>query len=301
MTRNIKRKRDIYQEVTNRLIEKMEAGVAPWRRSWSRYGLARNYATDHIYTGINMILMNMTPHKVPYFMTFNQVKQAGGKIRKGSKAEMVVYFNVYYKDEHDRTLKKHEARKAFEQGQDIQILKFIKYYNVFNIADVEGIDFELPQLELKDNEQIDACDRIILDMPNRPQISEENTDQPYYSPSRDVVNMPGLKQFDSPQAYYATLFHELAHSTGHADRLNREAITNPQGFGSEPYSQEELLAELAASFVCATVNIDYDEITENSAAYLALWLKRLKEDPRFIFKVAADAQKAADYILNRRS
>ena len=105
-------KRDLYQEVTNKIISKIEEGVAPWRKSWSQYGLARNYATDHIYSGINMVLMNMTPHPIPYYMTFNQIKEEGGKIRKGSKAEMVVYFNVYYKDENDKTLTRQQASAA---------------------------------------------------------------------------------------------------------------------------------------------------------------------------------------------
>lgn len=294
-------KRDLYQEVTNKMIEKIEQGVAPWRKSWSQYGLARNYATNHIYSGINMILMNMTEHPIPYFMTFHQIKEQNGKIRKGSKAEMVIYFNVYYKDEHDQTLTREAASAARQQGREVQVLKFIKYYNVFNIADIEGIEFEIPQVELKDNDQINACEQIIAEMPNCPDFVCIDADQPFYSPSRDVVNMPDIKQFHSSQAYYATCFHELAHSTGHASRLAREAIMNPQGFGSKPYSQEELVAEMAASFLCAKVNIDYDEITENSAAYLAGWLKVLKEDSTFIFKAAAEAQKAADYILGKRT
>lgn len=294
-------KRDLYQEVTDKMIAMIEQGVAPWRKSWSQYGLARNYASKHIYTGINMILMNMTPHPIPYFMTFNQVKEQGGKIRKGSKAEMVIYYNVYYKDENDKTLNREQARAAREQGRDIQVLKFIKYYNVFNIADIEGIEFETPEVTLRDNEQLNACEQMIAEMPNCPDFVMNDADQPFYSPLRDVVNMPDIKQFESSQAYYATCFHELAHSTGHASRLNREGVTNPQGFGSTSYSQEELIAEMAASFLCASVNIDYDEITENSAAYLAGWLKVLKEDSKFIFKAAAEAQKAADYILGKRT
>ena len=290
-------RRDLYAEVTNKIIGMIEQGTAPWRRTWSRYGLARNLVPVHIYTGINLILMNMTPHPIPYFMTFNQVKEQGGGIRKGSKAEMVIYFSVYYKDENDRTLSREQAQAARQHGREIQVLKFIKYYNVFNIADIEGIAFEIPEVTLRDNAQIDACERIIAQMPNRPQLKRTDADQPFYSPGGDFVNMPDIRQFDSPQAYYATFFHELAHSTGHASRLARPEVMNPHGFGSKPYSQEELLAEMAASFLCASVNIDYDEITANSAAYLAGWPKVLKADSRFIFKAAAEAQKAANYIL----
>lgn len=293
-------KRDLYSEVTNKIIAKIEQGVAPWRKTWSQYGLARNYASNHIYTGINMILMNMTEHPIPYFMTFNQIKQEGGKIRKGSKAEMVVYFNLYYKDEHDKTLSREQAIAARQQGREVQVLKFIKYYHVFNIADIEGVEFDIPEVTLRDNDQIHACEQIITNMPNAPEFVCIDADQPFYSPTKDVVNMPNIKQFHSSQAYYATCFHELAHSTGHASRLNRDGITKAEQFGSKSYSQEELIAEMAASFLSASVNIDYDDITDNSAAYLAGWLKVLKADSKFIFKTAAEAQKAADYILGKR-
>lgn len=292
--------RDLYQEVTNKIIWMIEQGVAPWRRTWSTYGLARNYATSHIYTGINLILMNNTAHPIPYFMTFNQVKEQNGQIRKGAKAEMVIYFNVFYKDGADQTLTKEQARSRASQGEEIQVLKFIKYYNVFNIADIEGINFEIPEIELKQNEKIEQCESIIEQMPNRPEFRRIDGNRAFYSPAFDFVNMPAIAQFDTAEDYYATFFHELTHATGHASRLGREEVMNPQTFGSRPYSREELVAEMGASFLCSSVQIDFDNIIENNAAYLAGWLKILKEDSKFIFKAAAEAQKAADYVLNRR-
>lgn len=293
--------RDLYREVTNKIIAMIEQGVAPWRRTWSTYGLARNYATGHIYTGINLILMNNTAHPVPYFLTFNQVKEQNGQIRKGAKAEMVIYFNVYYKDNQDRTLSKDEAHNRSNNGEEIQVLKFIKYYNVFNIADIEGIKFKIPEIELQPNEKIERCESIIEQMPNRPELRSIDGNRAFYSPALDFVNMPAIEQFETAEDYYATYFHELTHSTGHASRLGREEVTNPQAFGSKPYSREELVAEMGASFLCSSVQIDYDNIIENNASYLAGWLKVLKEDSKFIFKAAAEAQKAADYILNRRA
>lgn len=292
--------RDLYQEVTNKIIGMIERGVAPWRRTWSTYGLARNYATKHIYTGINLILMNNTPHPVPYFMTFNQIKEQGGQIRKGAKAEMVIYFNVYYKDGTDQSLTPEQARSRSGSGEDIQVLKFIKYYNVFNVADIEGIKFDIPEVALNVNERIERCENIIENMQNRPELRSMDGNRAFYSPALDFVNMPAIEQFETAEDYYATFFHELAHATGHASRLAREGITDPQGFGSKPYSREELVAEMGASFLCSHVQIDYDNITENNAAYLAGWLKVLQADSKFIFKAAAEAQKAADYILNRK-
>lgn len=292
--------RDLYQEATNKIIQMIEQGVAPWRRTWSTYGLARNYATGHIYTGINLILMNNTSHPIPYFMTFNQVKEQNGQIRKGAKAEMVIYFNVFYKDGADQTLTKEQARTRANQGEEIQVLKFIKYYNVFNIADIEGIDFEIPEIELKHNEKIDQCESIIAQMPNCPEFRSIDGNRAFYSPALDFINMPTIAQFDTAEDYYATFFHELTHATGHVSRLGREEVMNPQTFGSKPYSREELVAEMGASFLCSSVQIDFDNIIENNAAYLAGWLKILQADSKFIFKAAAEAQKAADYVLNRR-
>lgn len=291
---------DLYQQITNKIIGMIEQGVAPWRRTWSTYGLARNYLTRHIYTGINLILMNNTPHPIPYFMTFKQVKELGGQVRKGTKAEMVIYFNLYYKDCYDNTLDKEDAYRRRAAGEEIQVLKFIRYYNVFNIADIEGIKFEIPEIASKPNEKIIWCENIIENMAKRPEFKSIDGNRAFYSPRLDFVNMPDIKQFETPEDYYATFFHELTHSTGHASRLAREEIMNPESFGSKPYSREELVAEMGASFLCSSVNIDYDSIIENNAAYLAGWLKVLKEDSKFIFKAAAEAQKAVDYILNRR-
>lgn len=293
--------RDHYQEVTNKIISMIEKGVAPWRRTWSSYGLARNYITRHIYTGINLILMNNTPHPIPFFMTFKQVKEQGGQIRKGTKAEMVIYFKLYYKDAFDHTLTKEEAHECRANGEEIQVLKFIRYYNVFNIGDIEGIKFEIPEIESKSNENILKCENIIENMPNPPELKHIDSNHAYYSPEHDFVNMPAIEQFETAENYYATLFHELVHATGHVSRLARKEVMDFQTFGSKAYSHEELLAEMGASFLCSSVHIDNDNIIENNAAYLAGWLKVLRKDSKFIFKAAAEAQKAADYILNRQS
>ena len=291
--------RDLYQEVTSKIIRMIEQGVAPWRRTWSKYGLARNYATGHVYTDINLILMNNTAHPISYFMSFNQVKERGGLIRKGAKAEMVIYFNVYYKDGADQTLTREQAQSHSNNGEEIQILKFIKYYNVFNIADIEGIKIKISEIEIKQDEKIAMCECIIDQMPNRPEVRILESDRAFYSPTYDFVAMPPMRRFESSEAFYATFFHELTHATGHASRLARDEVMNPQVFGTKPYGREELVAEMGASFLCSSAQIDFDTITENNAAYLAGWVKILQEDNRIIFKAAAEAQKAADYILNR--
>jgi len=293
----------LYDEVSNRIIAMIEKGVAPWRKTWSTYGLARNYVSGRLYTGINYILMNNTEHPIPYFATFNQIKELGGSIKKGSEANMVIYFKVYYKDSDDKTLTPEVAKIRYQKGEDIRVLKFIRYYNVFNVGDIEGIEIDhsrFPEVKLSNNEKISRCEEIIMNMPNPPDLRQIDANRAYYSPELDVVNITSIKPFRSAEFYYATFFHELVHSTGHASRLAREEVMNPQKFGGIPYSKEELVAEMGASFLCSSVQIDYDSIVENNAAYLAGWLKVLKEDCKFIFKVASEAQKAADYILNRK-
>lgn len=286
--------RDLYAEVTNKIISRMEQGVAPWRMPWSRYGAARNYATGHVYTGINYILMNTAPYEIPYYMTFMQAKELGGNVRKGAKSELVINFNISYK--HDgKTVSYEDAQRLTLSGQEIEVRKGIKHYCVFNVADIEGIEIKTPEIKTYDNDPIAECEKVVAGMPNRPDIRTENANQAYYSPIADFVNMPNLKQFETAQHYYATLFHELSHATGHQTRLNRATVTDSDGFGGKKYSVEELTAELSACFLCNSCGIDYD--LDNSAAYLQGWLKVLKADNKMLFKAAAAAQKAADYIL----
>jgi antirestriction protein ArdC len=289
---------DLYQEVNYKIISMLEQGVAPWRRTWSTYGLAKNYATGHVYTGINFIMMNNTLHPIPFFMTLNQVRTMGGKLKKGAKADKVIYFNVVYKDQNNRVVNKDEATHLYNIGIEVKTLKFIKYYNVFNISDVEGIELEISEIQLKPNEKIDKCEYIVEYMPKCPEIRHIDSKGAFYSPILDIVNIPQIEQFESAEAYYATLFHELIHSTGHVSRLGREEVMNPHDFGSKPYSREELVAEMGASFLCSSVQIDFDQIFENNVAYLAGWLKVLKVDSKFIFKVTSEAQKGVDFILN---
>jgi antirestriction protein ArdC len=300
MTASRTTKRDLYREITDKLVAIIEQGVNPWHRTWSQYGPARNYVSGRMYTGINFILMNCAPFPIPYFMSFKQIKENGGHVRKGAKGQMVIYFNVYFKDAENRKISKEDARARAQKGEAVQVLKFIKYYTVFNVADIEGIQFEFPEVKLQQHEKIQRCERIYEQMPQHPEILNVKADHAYYHPEHDFINMPEIGQFETPEHYYATLFHELTHSTGHASRLNREGVTKPGTFGSAQYSREEIIAEIGASFLCAQAQIDNKSLNDNNAAYLAGWLKVLKEDSTFIFTAAAEAQKAADYILNHR-
>ena len=291
-------KRDLYQEVTSQMIELLEKGVSPWCCTWNKYGAARNYATGHQYTGINAFLMNLTPHPIPFFMSFKQVKAKGGKIRKGAKANMVFFYKTLFRNDAEGFVNLDKAKALQGMGEEVQTIPMLKYYNVFNIEDIEDIDIQIPEVDIKEHERIAKCEQLIKSVPNAPQYVFEDANRAYYNPISDKLNMPAIGQFETAANYYCTFFHELSHATGHQSRLNREGITKLNPFGSPEYSREELVAEMGASFLSAHVGINYDGITENSAAYLQGWLKVLKADKKLIFKAAAEAQKAADYILN---
>ena len=291
----------LYEEVTNKIITMIEKGVAPWRKPWSTYGQARNYVSGRSYTGINYLLMNNTKHSIPYFLTFNQVKELGGKVKKGAEAEMVIYFKVFYKDSNDNTLTPEEANARRLKGEEIKSLRFIRYYSVFNVSDIEEVELDLNRFneaKLTDNERIERCEQIIRNIPKPLELKQIDANRAYYHPTLDYINMPDIKQFESSEHYYATYFHELIHSTGHSTRLARPEILDYSGFGTTPYSKEELVAEIGASFLSSFTQIDYDSVYLNSASYLTGWLKVLKQDSKFIFKVSAEAQKAVEYILS---
>lgn len=296
MSRTAKKKSslDMYQEVTNRIIKQLEEGVLPWRKTWSSYGLAKNYVSGKAYKGINMLLMNFfSPYSIPYYLTFRQAKQLGGNVKKGAKAQQVMYFNIIFKDENGNKL----TREVAENREDVKVMKFLKYYNVFNVDDIEGIDFEFKELRLLPNERIERCDVMIKGYPSPPAYIEKDRGRAYYHPIEDYINMPPIEQHDSAEYYYSTYFHELIHSTGHAKRLNREEVVTPNRFGSIPYSEEELVAEIGASFLRQIGMIESNPIFQNSASYIQGWLSKLKDDKKLIFKASAEAQKAVDYII----
>lgn len=285
---------DMYQVITNRIIEELEKGVLPWRKTWSSYGLAKNYVSGKAYRGINMLLMNFFGHySIPYYLTFKQAKELGGKVKKGAKSQQVIYFNMVFKDKNGNKVSKEVA----ENREDVKVMKFLKYFNVFNVEDIEGIDFKFEELRLLPNERIERCERLIQGYPSPPKYQEKDRGGAYYHPTEDYINMPPIEQHDSAEFYYSTYFHELIHSTGHSKRLGRDEIVTPHRFGSVPYSKEELVAELGASFLRNIAAIDCDPILQNSSSYIQSWLKKLKDDKQLIFKASAEAQKAVDYIL----
>jgi antirestriction protein ArdC len=212
-----------------------------------------NLSTLKAYRGVNVFLLAMSGYDSPFWLTYRQAQKLGGNVRKGEKGSPVVFWKQW-ETEHATT------------GDAVKI-PLLRHYTVFHVTQCDGIDRLVPRAEVVDNANppIESCEAVVANMPRRPDIRHD-FDAAFYRPAQDMVGMPPIGRFDTSAAYYATLFHELTHSTGHADRLNRDGITNPMQFGSEPYGREELIAEMGAAFLCAQCGIETATL-DNSAAY----------------------------------
>jgi len=276
----------VYEIITEKIIKQLESGVPPWRKPWTCQTPA-NLITQKEYRGLNVFTLATQGFPSRFWLTFNQATKLGGRIRKGEKSSPVIFWNIGEEKETVTPDGKKDTSRAI----------LLRYYNVFNFAQTEGIDIPASRLqETRDNDPIETCEQIVANMPNPPAF--EQSDKAWYSASSDVVGMPARGLFHSSEEYYATEFHELAHSTGHARRLHRDNFDNPVSFGSESYSKEELIAEMTAAMLCGIAGIEQKTL-ENSAAYLKTWIARLKSDSRLLVSAASHAQKAADFIQGK--
>lgn len=274
-------KNPVYSYVTEEIIRQLEKGVIPWKKPWNtKENPAINYVTRKPYRGINVLLLS----KAGEYLTFKQVQQLGGKVKKGSKSHMVVFYKV------DKNITKNENGE-----EKVNAWFILRYYRVFHLDDIEGIPSKVEKPE-SNNSPITEAEKILSLYADKPKITHANQGKAYYSPVEDYINVPPIECYNGEQEYYSTLFHECIHSTGHKSRLNRlnEEENKNAAFGSESYCKEELIAEIGSAMLCSTTGIQ--NTLENSAAYIASWLKRLKEDKRLIVQAANKAQAAADYI-----
>ena len=280
-------KTTVYQIVTDRIMSLLEQGHIPWHKPWAGSDqLPKNLASGKEYRGVNIWLLHAAGYAEPYWLSFKQVKDRGGYVRKGEKANIAVFWKMLDVETEGK-----------DGNKKIKHVPMLRYYNVFNVEQCEGVKY--PETVKKhEHEPIKACENVIANMPNRPEIKHYGA-KAFYSPAFDRVVLPHNEMFDTAQGYYTTAFHELAHSTGHTGRLDREGITKPHSFGDKSYSKEELCAEMGAAYLCGHCGISPATI-ENSAAYIQSWLKALKNDNKLVVYAAAQAQKAADYILNKQ-
>lgn len=283
---------NVYEKVTNRVIEQMSRGIVPWQKPWKNAtdgGEAVSYTSRKPYSLLNQMLLG----KPGEYLTFKQVKELGGNIRKGAKAEFVVFFTFVEKKEVNADGEEKETRYPI-----------LRYYNVFHIDDCEGVEtkFKTGDAEVKEEPKgIEFCDSIVSDYSERTnlKVTIMESNGAYYSPSRDEVVCPTMSQHDSPEDFYSTLFHELTHSTGHKSRLDRMQSSGNFSMRSNSYSREELIAEMGSAMLVSHCGIDTEKVFRNSVAYLQSWVKAFKDDVQMIVWAASRAEKAVKLILNQ--
>jgi antirestriction protein ArdC len=238
---------------------------------------------------------NQTKSKTPCPFREAGQKRSGENepLRKGEHGEIVIFWKVEGMDEADHDPTNIEGN---ETARRRLLLKFYRVWNLEQCALPQAVLDKLPTIETHQHDPIEAAEKIIAGMPNRPAIRYEGS-KAYYNSVTDQITLPPRELFTSAEEFYATLGHECLHASGHQSRLNRESITEAAPFGSPVYCREELIAEMGAAFLCAEVGIS-PVVLENQAAYVQGWLGKIRGDKRLVIIAAAQAQKAADYILN---
>ena len=312
---------DIYKMVTDKIIGMLKsASPTDYHRAWKddAFFIPLNYDSKKPYRGINRLLLQERigfagAFRNPYFLTFKQIKKHKGTLKKGAKGYEVIYYSIRYVVPAD----KNSGRKAYSSTNAQKVLDFlhkynlpesevtripmIRYYNVYNGADIENIDFKLDELQIgravpDSATENRAAQLIVENYPNPPAIKHEGNEA-YYNPASDYIKLPKKEQFDTVNDYYRTLFHELTHSTGHNKRLNRGIHLMLE---KDDYAKEELVAEFGAVFLSAWAGIMWYN-NKNHAAYLKGWNSAIKEaqnDNKFLMRTASLAQQSTDYILN---
>jgi len=303
--------KNVYQIVTDRIVEQMEQGVCPWRRPWQYVnGVAQcavNYTTGKPYSMLNQWLLGF---RTGEYLTYKQATALGGKVKKGAKAGMVVFWATYTthdrkkRDEQGNVVTDEDGNEVTEGVTTEHEMPVLKYYLVYHIDDIEGIESKYagaasdafkPRVD-----PIEAAEEIMWQYVLREEKLTfecyKPTNKAYYSPSTDTVVVPMLSQYDQAEEFYSTAFHELTHSTLPAYRCNRKDDGQAHRFGDNSYSREELVAEIGSAMLCNIAGLDCDKAFKNSVAYIKGWLKHLKDNPKWIVWAASRAEKAARYI-----
>ncbi|HVT12615.1 MAG TPA: zincin-like metallopeptidase domain-containing protein [Fimbriimonadaceae bacterium] len=278
--------RSPYEIVTERILKALEEGVVPWRKPWQENtSLPCNAISHRPYHGINLLLLGLSRYRDHRWLTYRQAQELGGHVKPGEKSSIAVFWKQW-----EPSGDKEESSKGHRQQ-----VPLLRFYHLFNVDQCEGL--KLPALATTPrphHQRIEAAEELVRSIPNPPRLHEGLKIACYY-PRIDVVHMPALDSFETPDAYYATLFHELGHATGHQTRLNRPGVTAAPRFGTSDYSREELIAELTSAFCCATLGLD-NSLIDNAASYIDGWLMTLRSDAKAIVTASAQAQRAADYL-----
>lgn len=277
---------DVYQMVTDRIITELEAGTIPWRKPWCSVNKgAFNRISGRHYSLTNQLLLR---HQGEY-ASFDQWKKLGGRIKKGEKAEMVVFW---------KWLEEKETQDGNEtEDGEKKLHPMLRYYHVFHISQVENVEPLEREQKLFDTEPIQKAEEIFRDYVSREniQVDSSPSNDAFYSPVSDGIHLPDIRQYEKAEEYYSTAFHEAIHST--ASRLNRVGLQKVV-YGSEAYGKEELIAEIGSACILNQLGVETVGSFKNSVAYVQGWLNQLKNDRKLVVLAASQAEKAVKFILD---
>ncbi len=287
---------NVYEIITNKIVELLEQEIVPWRRPWSAAGLPRNFVSQKTYRGVNAFLLAATKYVSPYWLTFRQANQLGGSVCRGEHSELIVFWKV---DQVADSATGDDMEKVETDKRRRFVLRYFRVWNLEQCDLPQAVLDKLPKIETHQHDPIEAAERIVREIPKAPVIQYSGS-KAFYSPITDRITLPPRELFASTEEIYACLFHECAHATGHGSRLNRESLAEAAPFGSPTYATEELVAKMGAAFLYAKASFS-PAVVENHAGYIQYWLAKLRGDKRLVVVAAAQAQKAADYILNHQA
>ncbi len=272
-----KAKFDIYQIVTDRIVEALEGGSIPWLKPWKDGNNADpsmpfNATTGRAYNGVNVLLLWSMPYESNGWLTYKQAAACGGNVKKGEKSTLITYWQFFK-----------EKKNGVETGNSIPMLK---YYKVFNVEQCENLE----KLKAIEPLEIETTSALELSQNNGACV-KHGGNRAFFKPSADYIQMPPQANFNESNGYDCTLLHELTHWTGHKSRLERDFTGR---FGDESYAFEELIAEMGSAFLCSMLNVE-ENILQHSS-YIESWLKVLKNDKRAIFTASSQAKKATEFL-----
>jgi antirestriction protein ArdC len=278
-------RRDLYSEVSARILAELETGVLPWVKPWAATAGANtpcNAVTSRPYSGCNVILLWLARDRgwpTPRFLTFKQAIEAGGNVRKGEHGTKVYFVKQLQVIERDG------------EETETRLVPMLREYSVFNIAQCENLPDNIKAGKPMRVRNPDGRDSLADEFLAATGADiREGHGEAFYVPSKDFVSMPAFEAFKGADHYYNVAFHELTHWTGHQARLDRDLSHR---FGTQAYAGEELVAELGGAFLCAEFGFDGDV---RNAGYVATWIELLKSDKRAFFTACNRASKAADYL-----
>lgn len=289
------RSNDIYQKVTDQIIAELEKGHAPWIRPW-RDGeppFPVNALSGRPYHGINVPLLWNSASRQSFasdrWLTFHQVSGLGGQVRRGEKSSLAVLYLPRQLEETDA-----EGQPVLDENGEPRMRHFgiIREFRLFNLTQCDGLPKTLYEPVVRPGEPVETAEAIALS--SGVTLRHRDQSQAYYKPGADLVMMPQPRQFESSDAYYATLLHELTHATGHASRLNRPGISGPKCTEAR-YAAEELVAEMGSAFLCAHCGIQGRLQHSN---YIGYWLDILRQDKHAVIRASGMARSACEWLIN---